>query len=86
MLMSVESYHSSAVKRAMKVEEMLLRAAVGKIVWSQAKEMIGIRDRQPRRCRKRYEDRGCDGLLDRRRGVPGSKRVRNLQSASHPAR
>jgi hypothetical protein len=32
MLMSVESYHPSAVERAMKVEEVLLRATAGKIM------------------------------------------------------
>jgi transposase len=75
MLISVESYPSSAVERAMKVEEVLLRATAGKIMWWQAAEMMGVSDRQLRRWRKRYEDSGYDGLLDRRRGVPSSKRV-----------
>ena len=35
--------------------------------------MIGISDRQMRRRRKRYEEFGHDGWLDRRRGVPSSK-------------
>jgi hypothetical protein len=68
MLMSVESYPSSAVERAMKVEEVLLRATAGKIMWWLAAEMISISDRQLRRLRKRYEVSGYDGLLDRRRG------------------
>src|ERR1035441_9268012 len=38
-------------------------------------EMMGVSDRQLRRWRKRFEDSGYDGLLDRRRGVPSSKRV-----------
>ena len=80
MLMSVESYPSSAVERAMKVEEVLLRATAGKIMWWQAAEMIGISDRQLRRWRKRYEDGGYDGLLDRRRGVPSHKRVPMAQA------
>jgi transposase len=44
-------------------------------MWWQAAEIIGISDRQMRRWRKRYEELGYDGLLDRRRGVPSSKRV-----------
>jgi len=73
--MIVGNYPGAAVERAMKVEEVLLRATSGKITWWQAAEIIGISDRQMRRWRKRYEERGYDGLLDRRRGVPSSKRV-----------
>ena len=75
MAISVESYPRSAVERAMKVEEVLLRATAGKILWWQAAEILGISDRQLRRWRKRYEADGYDGVLDRRRGVPSSKRV-----------
>ncbi|MGA9060717.1 MAG: helix-turn-helix domain-containing protein [Terracidiphilus sp.] len=67
MRLSVENYPASAVERAMKVEEVLLRASAGTIMWWQAAEMIGISDRQLRRWRKRYEVSGYDGLLDRRR-------------------
>ena len=75
MAISVESYPRSAVERAMKIEEVLLRATAGKILWWQAAEILGISDRQLRRWRKRYEADGYDGVLDRRRGVPSSKRV-----------
>ena len=64
----------------MKVEEVLLRASAGKIMWWQAAEIIGISNRQLRRRRKRYEVSGYDGLLDRRRGVPSSKRVPQAQA------
>ena len=80
MPISVESYPSTAVERAMKVEEVLLRAGAGKIMWWQAVEIIGISDRQLRRWRKRYEVSGYDGLLDRRRGGPSSKRVPQAQA------
>jgi transposase len=80
MRLRVENYPASAVERAMKVEEVLLRATAGKIMWWQAAEMIGISDRQLRRWRKRYEDGGYDGLLDRRRGVPSHKRVPKAQA------
>jgi transposase len=75
MLMSVGNYPTAAVERTMKVEEVLLRATAGKIMWWQASEMIGISDRQLRRWRKRYEDQGYDRLLDRRRDMPSGKRV-----------
>jgi transposase len=80
MLMSVGIYPGSAVERAMKIEEVLLRATAGKIMWWQAAEMIGISERQLRRWRKRYEASGYEGLLDRRRGVPSSKRVPKAQA------
>jgi transposase len=76
----MEIYPRTAAERAMKVEEVLLRATSGKITWWQAAEIIGISDRQMRRWRKRYEERGYDGLLDRRRGVPSSKRVATAQA------
>src|SRR6202453_2305911 len=80
MLISVGSYSSTAVERAMKVEEVLLRASAGKIMWWQAAEIIGISDRQLRRRRTRYEVSGYDGFLDRRRGVPSSQRVPQTQA------
>jgi hypothetical protein len=46
-----------------------------KITWWQAAEIIGISDRQMRRCRERYEQFGIRGLYDRRRGRPLPKRV-----------
>jgi transposase len=76
----MENYSGAAVERAMKIEEVLLRATAGKIMWWQAAELIGISERQLRRLRKRYEDSGYDGLLDRRRGVPSSKRVAKAQA------
>ena len=75
MRWSVESYPRAAVERAMKVQEVILRAMARKITWWQAAEIIGISDRQMRRWRERYEEHGYDGLMDRRRGVPSSKRV-----------
>lgn len=75
MRRGVESYPRAAVERAMKVQEVILRAMARKITWFQAAEIIGISDRQMRRWRERYEEHGYDGLMDRRRGVPSSKRV-----------
>jgi len=75
MQRSVESYPKAAVERAMKVQEVILRALARKITWWQAAEIIGISDRQMRRWRERYEQHGYDGLMDRRRGRASSKRV-----------
>src|ERR1700739_2819152 len=71
----MESYPRAAVERAMKVQEVILRAMAKKITWWQAAEIIGISDRSMRRWRERYEEHGYDGLIDRRRGKPSSKRV-----------
>ena len=75
MQRSMESYPRAAVERAMKVQEVILRAMGKKINWWQAAEIIGISERQMRRWRERYEEHGYDGLIDRRRGRPSQKRV-----------
>jgi transposase len=71
----MDSYSKTATERAMKVQEVILRAMAKKITWWQAAEIIGISDRQMRRWRERYEEFGYDGLFDRRRGQPSPKRV-----------
>jgi len=77
---SMEIYPRTAAERAMKLQEVLLRATSGKIKWWQAAELIGISERQMRRWRKRYEEQGYQGLLDRRRRKPSSKRVPKEQA------
>ena len=47
---SMEIYPRTAAERAMKLQEVLLRATAGKIQWWQAAELIGISERQMRRC------------------------------------
>ncbi len=68
-------YPESAMERAMKVQEVILRAMAKQISWWQAAEIIGITDRQMRRWRDRYKEFGYDGLYDRRLGRPSPKRV-----------
>jgi transposase len=68
-------YPESAVERAMKIQEVILRAMARKITWYQAAEIIGISDRQMRRWYQRYQEFGYDGLFDRRLGRPSPKRV-----------
>ena len=49
----VETYPKAAVERAMKVQEVILRAMAKKITWWQAAEIVGLSDRQMRRWRER---------------------------------
>ena len=71
----MEMYFGAAVERAMKIQEVILRAMSKQITWWQAAEIIGISDRSMRRWRERYEQFGYDGLFDRRQGKPSPKRV-----------
>jgi len=71
----MENFPRAAVERAMKVQEVILRAMAKKITWLQAAHIAHLSDRQMRRLRWRYETYGYDGLLDRRRGVPSERRV-----------
>src|SRR5438034_6197267 len=59
----------------MKIKEVILRAASGKILWMQAAEILGISPRSMQRWKRRYEEHGYDGLFDRRRQRPSPKRV-----------
>lgn len=68
-------YPARALERAMKVQEVILRAVSGQILWSQAAEILGMTDRSLRRWRRRYEEHGYDGLFDRRLKQPSPKRV-----------
>jgi transposase len=72
---SMEIYPRTAAERAMKLHEVLLRATTGKIKWWQAAELMGVSERQMRRWRKRLEEQGPKGLLDRRRGTPSHRRI-----------
>jgi transposase len=74
-MQGMESYSRAATERAMKVQDVILRAVAKKITWWQAAEIIGISDRSMRRWRERYEEFGFRGLFDRRRGKPSPKRV-----------
>jgi len=64
-----------AAERAMKVQEVILKAMSGEIKWYQAAQILGISDRQMRRLKKRYELHGYDGLFDRRRHLPSPRRI-----------
>ncbi len=71
----MERYRETVWERAMKVQDVILRAMAKRITWWEAAEIIGISVRSMRRWRGRYEKFGYDGLVDRRRGQPSPKRV-----------
>ena len=66
-------WSQAAVERAMKFQEVMLRAMSGAISWQAAAEIVGITPRSVLRWRRRYEQYGWDGLLDRRRRTPSSR-------------
>src|ERR1043166_1956719 len=71
----MKHYSQAAVERTMKIQEVIMRAMAKKIKWYQAAHILGISCRQMRRMKERWEERGYDGLFDRRRGKPSPKRV-----------
>ena len=68
-------YPAPAVERAMKVQEVILRAMSGEFAWVQAAEILGRSARSMRRWRARYEEHGYNGLYDRRTRRPSPQRV-----------
>jgi transposase len=68
-------YSEAAVERAMKVQEVILRAAAKKITWIQAAEILGVTPRHMRRWKEKYEQFGFHALFDGRRGKTSPRRV-----------
>lgn len=68
-------YPARATERAMKVQEVILRAISGQIKWFEAAEILGISPRSMRRWRERMDEDGYDGLFDRRTRQPSPRRV-----------
>lgn len=61
------TYTRAAVERAMKVQEVILRALSGRQSWLQVADILGVSPRTVRRLRWRYQHAGYDGLFDHRR-------------------
>lgn len=68
-------YPASARERAMKVQEVILRALSKQITFWQAAHIARLSPRHLRRLYERYRRYGFDGLYDRRTGRPSPKRV-----------
>jgi transposase len=60
-------FAAAAVERAMKMQEVVLRALSGALTWLQAADILGLDPRTVRRWRARFEANGALGLYDRRR-------------------
>ena len=69
------AYSQAAWERAMRMQEVLLRALSGEIHWFRAAEILGMSPRTLRRWRVGYEKHGYGGLIDHRHQVPSIKRV-----------
>jgi transposase len=69
-----KEYPEAAVERAMKVQEVIMRAMAKRITWWEAAEILGIHVRTMRRWQTRLKRDGYSGLFDRRRH-PSPKRV-----------
>ncbi len=59
----------------MKAQEVILKAAAGKLKWWEAAEIMGVTDRTMRRWRERLNQHGYMGLWDYRKKQPSPKRV-----------
>ena len=65
--MEEKQYGEAAVERAMKVQEVIMRAMAKRISWWEAAEILGIDVRTMRRWRGRMKQDGYAGLFDRRK-------------------
>src|SRR5258705_5970516 len=69
------SYAAATWERAMRLQEVMLKAFSGELHWFRAADILGMSPRALRRWRQRYERHGYDGLLDHRRRIPSIRRV-----------
>ncbi len=71
----MREYTAWAVERAVKVQEVILKAASGQFSWLAAAEILGMSARSMSRWKWRMEKYGYEGLFDRRGQKPSPKRV-----------
>jgi transposase len=63
------------MERMMKLQDVILKAMAGKILWIEAAEIAGMSVRNMQRKRQSYVDYGYNGLFDRRQGKNSYHRV-----------
>lgn len=68
-------YSTAVMERAMKIQEVILRAMSGEIHWFRAAEIAGLSVRTLRRYRAGLEKWGYEGLFDHRRRTPSPRSV-----------
>jgi transposase len=66
-------YSFAATVKAMKIQEVILKAASGEILWIDAADIIGVSYRTMKRWKSNYEEFGYDGIFDRRMKTPSPK-------------
>jgi transposase len=72
---SEQQIPAAEMERMMKAQEVILKAAAGKLKWWEAAEIMGVTDRSMRRWRERLDRDGYSGLWDYRKRSPSPKRV-----------
>jgi transposase len=72
---SEQQFSAAETERMMKAQEVILKAASGKLKWWEAAEIMGVTDRTMRRWRERLNEHGYSGLWDYRKRSPSPKRV-----------
>ena len=68
-------YTTAVMVKAMKIQEVILKAISKQIHWTEAADIIGVSYRTMKRWKCRYQQYGYDGLFDRRGKIPSPKRV-----------
>jgi len=68
-------YAESEWERAMRVQEVMMRALSGELHWFQAADVLGVDVRTMRRWREKFERNGCHALFDRRKQMPSPRRA-----------
>src|SRR5437016_9309292 len=69
---------AAAVERAMKRQEVIMRALSGTLTWLQAADILGLEPRSVRRWRARFEAGGAVALYDRRQ-LPSPRKAPALE-------
>ncbi|MFL6305066.1 MAG: ISNCY family transposase [Candidatus Sulfotelmatobacter sp.] len=72
---SEQQIPAAEMERMMKAQEVILKAAAGKLKWWEAAEIMGVTERTMRRWQERLDRDGYSGLWDYRKRRPSPKRV-----------
>lgn len=68
-------YSMTATVKAMKTQEVILKAISKQILWIEAADILGVSSRTMKRWKARYEKGGYDELFDQRMKRPSPKRI-----------
>ncbi len=68
-------YSEAAMEKAMKRQEVILRAYAKKITWLAAAEILGCWARQLRRIKAEHQEHGFHALFDGRLGKASPRRI-----------